>query len=120
MSTRNDEGHFSQPAIYAAHLVDLCARFGVGASALLHDTGITDTQLADPEARIPSEAMYTLTTRALALTKQPGLGFYYGLKLKLSTHGIVGFAAMTSATLADAINVATRFWQLRATHIAVS
>lgn len=120
MPPRTEERELSQPAIYAEHLIDLCARFGVSRHALLEGTGITDAMMEDLEARLPSDAMYALITRALKLTKQPGLGFYYGIKLKLSTHGAVGFAAMTSATLAEAIDVATRFWQLRATHIAVS
>lgn len=118
MVARSEEN--TQPAIYAAHLIELCARFGVARSAMLDGMGIVDAQLEEPDARIPIETMYALTKRALALTKEPGLGFYFGVKLKVSTHGLVGFAAMTSATLGDAITIATRFWQLRATHIAIS
>ncbi len=120
MPPRTDDPRPSHPAIYAAHLIELCGRFGVSREALLEGTGVTAALLEEPDARLPSELMYTLVTRALALTKQPGLGFYFGLQLKLSTHGIVGFAAMTSATLGDAIRVATRFWQLRASHISVA
>lgn len=120
MPPRTDDAPPTQPAIYAAHLVDLCARFGVSQAALLAGTGVTDAQLTDPESRVPSETMYALVKRALVLTKQPGLGFYFGLKLKISTHGLVGFAAMTSATLGEAIDIAARFWQLRGTHLALS
>ena len=29
----------------------------------------------------------------MAITGEPGLGYYYGLQLKLSSHGAVGMAA---------------------------
>jgi AraC-like DNA-binding protein len=58
--------------------------------------------------------------RALELTGEPGLGFYWGLSLKLSSHGALGLLAMTSGTLRDAILVAERFMQLRATELRLS
>ena len=54
-----------------------------------------------------------LVERARALTHEPGLGYYFGLQLKLSSHGSVGFAAMTSATLRAALHIAERYVALR-------
>src|SRR5690606_37526564 len=56
---------------------------------------------------------------ALELTGEPGLGFYHGLQLKLSTHGRVGILAMASATLRDAVQVAERYAALRTPHLRV-
>jgi AraC-like DNA-binding protein len=106
-------------AIYAAHLVGLVARWGVSRDELLEGTGISAGALEDPDGTVPGTAMARLALRAIELTGEPGLGFYQGLYVKLSAHGAVGLAAMTSATLEQAIRVAERYFALRAQHIAV-
>lgn len=114
----SSEGHdgsaASIPSIYAAQLVQLAERWNVARTALLEGTGLVESQLEDPQVRVSPAAMWSLLQRALALTNEPALGFYLGLQLKLSSHGSVGFAAMTAATLRDALLVAERYLTLRA------
>jgi len=105
------------PSIYAAQLLQLGARFGVSARILCEGTGIDAATLDEPDGRVTPLAFATLVSRALHLTKEPGLGFYYGLHLKLPSHGSVGLAAMTSATLRDALAIAERFVSLRTSHL---
>ncbi len=107
-------------AIYAAHLVALAARWGVVRDDLLRGTGISAGTLEDPDAPVPGASMAKLALRALELTGEPGLGFYQGLYVKLSAHGAVGLAAMTSATLEQAVRIAERYGPLRAQHMAVT
>jgi AraC-like DNA-binding protein len=106
-------------AIYAAHLASVAKRWGVTQEALLAGTGLTQACLDDPDATIPGSAMRAMAERALELTGEPGLGFYVGLYVKLSAHGSVGLAAMTSATLEDALRIAERFSAIRGQHIAL-
>lgn len=106
-------------AIYAAHLVGLVARWGVSRDELLAGTGISPASLEDLDGSVSGTAMTKLTLRAIELTGEPGLGFYQGLYVKLSAHGAVGLAAMTSATLEDAVRIAERYFPLRAQHMAV-
>lgn len=105
------------PAIYAAQLLQLGARWGLTPKALLEGTGMQESTLEDPEGRVPPYAFALLASRALHLTNEPGLGFYYGLHLKLPSHGTVGLAAMTSATLRDALSVAERYVSLRTSQL---
>ncbi len=107
----------SIPSVYPAQLVLLAARFGVDADTLLTDARIERAVLEQAEGRISPASSIALTRRALELTGEPGLGFYYGLQLKLSSHGSVGMLAMTSATLRDAIQVLIRFVSLRAPNL---
>lgn len=107
-------------AIYAAHLVRLVSRWNISEEELLEGTGIVPADLADPSNRIPDASMSALVHRALALTGEPGLGFHLGLQVKLSAHGTVGFAAMTAATLGDAVAIADRFFALRAGHVELA
>lgn len=103
----------SVPSVYPAQLVLLAERFGVASGRLLEGTGIEPALLERPDTRISPLMSTALTARALQLTGEPGLGFYYGLQLKLSSHGSVGMLAMTSATLRDALVVLERFAPLR-------
>ncbi|MDB4990280.1 MAG: Transcriptional regulator, AraC family protein [Myxococcaceae bacterium] len=107
------------PSIYAAHLVQLAARWQISAQVLLEGTGLTEAQLDDSQARVSPFALRLLFQRSIELTKERGLGFYFGLQLKLSSHGSVGFAAMTSATLREALHVAERFLALRAPFLSL-
>lgn len=83
---------------------------------LLRGTGIPVSAL-ERAAAVPKGSFVSVVTRALALTGEPGLGFYHGLALKLSSHGAVGLLAMTSGTLRDAILVAERYIELRASDV---
>jgi AraC-like DNA-binding protein len=108
------------PAIYTAHLAEVVARWGVPHETLLHGTGLTLADLAEPDARIEEMASFLITRRALELTREPGLGFYHGLHVRLSAHGAVGLAAMTSSTFGEAVALAERFFHLRGEHFALA
>ncbi len=54
-----------------------------------------------------------LITTAIALTGEEGLAFHLGLHMKLSSHGFVGFAAMSAGTIGEALEIVVRFAQLR-------
>jgi len=103
--------------IYAAHVVRLVERWNVSADELLAGTGQTRASLEDPSSRISDEQMHRISLRALALTKEPALGFHLGRAVSITAHGSVGLAVMTSRTLGDAFMVAARFFPLRSGHI---
>lgn len=107
------------PAEYLAHLVEIAGRFHVRPEVLLRGTGIKLAQLERASA-VPRPSFFLVVERALSLTQEPGLGFYHGLALKLSSHGAVGLLAMTSGTLRDAILVAERYIQLRANGVRLN
>jgi hypothetical protein len=49
----------------------------------------------------------------MRLTGEPALGYHFGLHLKLSAHGFLGYAVMTSATLGEAIQLVERYFTTR-------
>ncbi len=100
-------------AEYVAHLVDVTTRFGVRPEQLLKGMAIRASTLEKPDALVPQASFRSLVRRALELSREPGLGFHYGMSLKLSAHGQPGLLAMTSGTLRDALMVAVRFVPLR-------
>jgi AraC-like DNA-binding protein len=108
------------PGAYAYELVSLCARWGVSAEALLEGTGLTVAALKDPATRLPLAVCTTVVERARQLTHEPALAFAMGLHMRLSWHGFLGFAAMTSGTVREAIEIAQRFIRTRTSAFELS
>jgi len=99
----------SLPAIHALHLVELVERRRVAAGDLLAGLGLAREQLAEPHRRLPLSVLETLVERARALTGEPGLGVLLGMRMRVSWHGFLGFAAMSASTVGDAIELAVRY-----------
>ena len=109
----------SIPAAHALHLAELTARWGVTPKELFAGLSLDVDALSDPKARIPIPTVAALVTRAKALTGEPGLGFYMGLQMRISAHGYLGFAAMASSTVGEALSIAVRFAPTRTNAVAL-
>ncbi len=99
----------SLPAVHTLDLLELVARWGVKEAELLAGLPLTRAALAAPAARLPLPMVSTVLDRARTLTGEPALGIYLGLKMRISAHGFLGFAAMVAPTIRDALAIATRF-----------
>lgn len=101
------------PISYARQLVELCARWHVAPEELVADTALARLDMHSLDSRITPLEFNVLVDRALRLTGEPALGYHFGLQTKLSAHGFLGYAVMTSATLQDAIQLTEKFFSLR-------
>jgi len=106
-------------AVHALHLADLVGRWGVTGEQLFAGLGLDAEVVSDPRRRISLAVLAQLAERAKALTGEPGLGFYFGLSMRASSHGYLGFAAMASSTLGEALEMAVRFAPTRTDAIAL-
>jgi AraC-like DNA-binding protein len=97
------------PAIFALHLTELVTRWNVQPSTLLRGSGLSRAELGRPGASLPVPSMVSLVERARALTREPALGIYFGLQMRISWHGYLGLAAMASQNVGEALTLATRF-----------
>lgn len=107
------------PAAYVLLLLDVLKRWQIDETELLTAHGLDRQMLTSPTARLPLEAMNSLYQEALALTNEPGLPFYLGMQMKLSSHGFIGFAAMTADTVSQALELVERFISLRIMGFAI-
>lgn len=107
------------PAVYALHLVDLVGRWSVSPEAMLEGLGFTRESLANPSLRLSLTTTNVLIERALRLSGEPGLAFSMGLQMRLSSHGYLGFAAMTAGTIRQALELALRFIPTRTLALAL-
>ncbi|MEJ7599978.1 MAG: AraC family transcriptional regulator ligand-binding domain-containing protein [Kofleriaceae bacterium] len=108
------------PAAYIRDVVDLVARWNVTPEALLAGLPITREDLASPATRVPLQVCGELIARAHRLTSEPALAVYLGMQMRLSSHGFLGFAAMTAGTVREAIELAVRFASTRTTLLGLS
>ena len=107
---------YSLSAEYAPVLLNLLERYNVSEQQLLE--GLDTEALPDwrePGARLPVHQFQLLVKRAMDLAEAPWLGWEFGATLTLSSHGFLGYAAMSSETLRDALDLAVKFFRTRGT-----
>ncbi len=106
---------YSISAEYIPLLAALVERRGITQAMLLEGVDVDPEMLRLPAARISKDAFCHIVTRALELTGEPALGWEMGASMTFSSHGFLGYAAMSSETLQDAIDLAVKFHRTRST-----
>ncbi len=101
------------PGTYATLLVEVVARFGISPEQLLEGSGIAPQQMLNMLWHLDEAVFSRLLKRALKLTAEPGLGFHLGMQMKVSCHGLIGFAAMIAADVREALEIAEQFVQIQ-------
>ncbi|PPE74283.1 hypothetical protein C3942_09650 [Solimonas fluminis] len=110
------------PVSYVLMLLDIAADYGVRRETLLDGLNIAPELLQKPEGRISLLNEYArLCIRALKHTGEPALGYEFGLRATLTTHGILGYGLMSQPSFRHVLDFAQRFgsvlrmpaWHLR-------
>jgi AraC-like DNA-binding protein len=104
---------------YALQLVRLVARWHVSSEEILKGLGVSDTDLAEPGATLRLDTLIALCERARTLTREPGLGFYWGLIVPVTGHGYPGFAAMSAESYGQCLDLAIRYAPLMTTMVSL-
>ena len=93
-------------AAYPRKLLRLCEQqWQIAPAELLKATQLQPEQLARPELLVPLQDVFALFVRAQQLTAAPDLALRYAQCLPPSTHGLLGTATLTAATLHDVIDL---------------
>ena len=106
----------SRPTISIAYLqlmIELMGERNIPASALLQDLPLDPALLDNPEARMSGYQWSLVILRAQALSREPGLGYEYGLRMRPTVHGVLGYATMSSASLRQALDISMRYMRVR-------
>ena len=94
-----------QPSISIAYLqllLEILAERGISAATLLNGVPLDPALLEDSRARMTPTQWTLLVMRAQMLSNDPALGYEYGLRMRPTVHGVLGYAAMSAATLRQA------------------
>ncbi|HEY5944237.1 MAG TPA: AraC family transcriptional regulator ligand-binding domain-containing protein [Kofleriaceae bacterium] len=110
---------YDLPGAYINELIELAGRWNVRPAEILKGLPVTHAQLADPTTRVPLRVCEAIVARAHQLTHEPALALHVGTQMRLSSHGFLGFAAMTARNVREALELAVRFAQTRTNAISL-
>ncbi|MFE3193600.1 AraC family transcriptional regulator [Nocardia sp. NPDC059240] len=97
----------------AALLADFAAELGVPTARTLRGTGIRVGLLHDPMAEITAGQELSLLRNVIdELGDRPGLGLAAGTRYHASSHGVWGFAVISSPNVRSALEVGVGFAEL--------
>lgn len=94
-------------------LLDFAAEQGVPSAEVVRGLGVDEAALHDPSTLVPAEAeLGMLRNLAAALGSRDGVGIELGARYHVTAFGVLGFALMSSRTVAEAMSLALRFLDL--------
>jgi AraC-like DNA-binding protein len=111
---------YDLPGAYVNELLELAARWNVRPAEILKGLPLSHAQLADPTTRVPLRVCEAIVARAHQLTHEPALAVHVGTQMRLSSHGFLGFAAMTASNVREALDLAVRFASTRTSAIGLA
>ena len=100
-------------ANYPAALLRLCLRDGMCPHDILKNTQYSIEEFQSAKGFIPFEHYKQMILNAYQGLNNPSLGLQLGSELGLTTHGMLGIAALSSLTYGDAIQLTARFFKCR-------
>lgn len=101
------------PIYYLRQVAQTIGDMGVDVHAWLARSGLQESQLDDTNQTLTFATFRTLILDALSMTQEPALSLLVGSRLRLNTHGVLGYAAMNCSTLQQTIEVLERYSLLR-------
>ncbi|MGW4367710.1 AraC family transcriptional regulator [Nocardia takedensis] len=105
--------NFPRGIASVALMVAYAGECGVPAAGVLAGTGLAESTLHDPDAQIDAHTELAVVRNLVAeLGDRPAIGVEIGLRYRITTFGIFGFACVSSPTLIEAITFALRFLDL--------
>ena len=96
-------------ASYLATLLEAFTEAGCSRRLLLECTGLTDADLAVPDARLPVETVTKAWQAAKSKSADGLIGLRVGENIRPGSFSVLGHLLMTCATLRDALEKASRF-----------
>ncbi len=106
-------GLFLVPGVYMRVLAEVVRKLGHNERALFEGMKFSPADLASNDSRVFVTDAIVMTERALAMAGKEGLSFLLARELRVTIHGTLGFAALTSPTLEGALDSVRRYLQLR-------
>ncbi len=108
------------PSHYLVNLLDYVSAEGISVDEVLSKAGISFKVINDPDGTLTLKQFADMFKYASVISKQPQLGLLLGRKLGITAHGILGYAVMSSATVAEALELVVKYFQTRTPLAALS
>jgi len=108
------------PVYYLRQIADQVRESGGDVRRWMEQNRIAESQLSDSQLLLPFTTFHQLVLDALAITGDAALGLHVGARLGVNAHGILGYAAMSSATLRQTVQLFERYIALRTPMVTIS
>ncbi|WP_298451128.1 AraC family transcriptional regulator [uncultured Marinobacter sp.] len=113
-------GLFLVPGVYMRLLAQTVRQLGHNERLLYEGLNFSSDDLKANDSRVFVTDAIVMAERAVKLAGKDGLSFVLARELRVTIHGTLGFAALTSPTLAGALDSVRRYLQLRAPFLSMS
>ncbi|HLK37880.1 MAG TPA: AraC family transcriptional regulator [Polyangiaceae bacterium] len=101
-------------------MADQLGNMGIDVDRVLRQSGLSANRLDDRSLVITFPTFQKLVLSALSLSGEQALGLLVGERLLASSHGMVGYAALSSGTIRQALELVERYVPLRTSLVAIS
>lgn len=101
------------PGYYIRQIADQVGSLGADVPRWLAQSGLSEAQLGEALVSLSWPAFRKLVLNAQEITHEPALGLLVGERLRVNTHGILGYAAMNSSTIRQGLDLVERYIPLR-------
>jgi len=115
-----DDPDFTLLVQYLRQIADQMGGMGVDVDRWLARSRLSREQLNDPSLALTYPTFQRLALDALSLSGEPALGLLIGERLIASSHGMLGYAALSSGTIRQALELVERYSPLRTSLISIS
>ena len=92
--------------------VQSASLLGFSVQQVLVDTGISETDLQDSEQRVSYRQRIQQLNNVISLADDPGFWLDQETEVAISDYGLLGYAMMSSATLAQAVQIAVKYHKM--------
>lgn len=104
---------FTLAGQYVQHIADQVAAKGIAVPDWLQQSGLPGNWLEAPRQGISLPIFERLVREAISMTREPAIGLLVGERLLVNTHGMLGYAAMSSVTIRQMLELFEHFIRLR-------
>ncbi|OZG75346.1 AraC family transcriptional regulator [Hahella sp. CCB-MM4] len=101
---------------YINALIDVLEELGVNRREFLLRCHVEESELTS-DTLLDPDRIRAVTETAVSLCPGQTLGLEVGRRLNINTHGPLGYAAMASATYADALGVLLKYYKVQAPRV---
>ncbi|ASK35622.1 AraC family transcriptional regulator [Alcanivorax sp. N3-2A] len=101
------------PVNYVRNLLELVEEFGLDTADLLKQVGLTAEQVYSPAPALRFEQFRRVMDGARAMTGDAAIGLALGRQLTVTAHGLLGYAAISSTNLGEALGLLERYFRTR-------
>ncbi|MGP4844544.1 helix-turn-helix domain-containing protein [Marinobacter sp. 1Y8] len=112
-------GLFLLPGVYLRVLADTVKRLGHDDRRLYDGLSFAPDELQAADSRVFVTDAIIFADRAMAMAGKDGLSLLLARELRVTIHGTLGFAALTSPTVGGALDSVRRYLQLRAPFLSL-